>query len=211
MTEDEALPASAGQPAESVVSGERVYLGPISMDYLPVYRRWINDLRVSVPLQVLSLMTLPLTTEDEQSWYESVIANRSQACFTIYELNTNQPVGNISLENINLRDQTAAVGLLIGEVDTWGRGYATEALQLVLDYGFTVLNLHSVHLQCVDYNKRALRIYERVGFRHAGVLRQAWQLGQKRYDVMLMDILAEEFASPVLARQLEQQFGINEE
>ena len=75
-----------------------------------------------------------------------------------------------------------------------GQGYGTEAVQLLLDYAFTVLGVHNVWLD-TRLQRAAIRAYEKVGFREIGRRRGARMLAGRRYDVVLMDCVANEFVS----------------
>jgi diamine N-acetyltransferase len=98
--------------------------------------------------------------------------------------------------------RTADFDIAIGEKDCWGKGCGTEAAALMLDYGFTALGLHNIHLSVWSFNERAIRAYRRAGFREIGRRRGAHRLGGQAYDVIYMDCLATEFQSPVLRRLL---------
>jgi RimJ/RimL family protein N-acetyltransferase len=63
----------------------------------------------------------------------------------------------------------------------------------LLDYGFKALNLHNVGLTVYEFNERAKRCYEKVGFKECGRNREALLRNMKRYDIINMDILAHEF------------------
>lgn len=183
-----------------IVPGEKVFLGPIRRELAPVYRRWMNDLEVALTLSILH--RIPLTEEDELDWFDSARRATIAKVFTVYERPDDRPVGNVGLHDIDFHSGTAEVGIVIGERSVWGRGYATEALSLLLDYAFTVLGLNHVWLRYTAMNERARQVYDRVGFREAGQLREAVRVGQRRYDVVFMDLLAREFQSPVLAEKL---------
>ncbi len=183
------------------VEGERVALGPLRRELLPLYAKWINDLDVVRTLGREPM--LPMTLEAEETWYENAAkGSEKDALFTIYERATKRPIGNTGLHQIQHRNRTAVYGIVIGEKDCWGKGYGTETTRLVLDYAFTVLGLHAVSLHVFAYNERGLRAYERAGFKRAGRLREARRLGDGVHDEILMDCLATEFESPVLARRL---------
>jgi RimJ/RimL family protein N-acetyltransferase len=68
----------------------------------------------------------------------------------------------------------------------------------VLDWAFTVLGLHNVDLRVFAWNKQAIHCYEKVGFRRAGLLRGGAVCMGRRFDVVIMDAIAEEFTGSVL-------------
>jgi RimJ/RimL family protein N-acetyltransferase len=179
------------------IAGERVSLGPLRRDLLPLYQRWINDWDVTY---TLGHALRPMTVEAEESWYESVARGGVQ--FQIYERDTLRPIGTTGLHDIDHQHRTATWGILIGEKDCWGKGYGTETARLMLDYGFTVLGLFNIMLQVFSYNERGIRAYRRAGFREIGRRRSAHRLGDQAHDIIFMDCLASEFESPVLKQRL---------
>jgi diamine N-acetyltransferase len=120
--------------------------------------------------------------------------------FLVYERATMRPIGTTNLDTVDRHHRKAEFGICIGEKECWGRGYGTEATRLTLDYAFTVLGLHSVHLAVAAYNGPAIRCYLKAGFRESGRRREALRLGERFHDEVVMDCLAGEFASPVLAQ-----------
>lgn len=178
------------------IVGERVAPGPHRRDLLPVYQRWINDFAT---MRTLGLPPSPMTLEAETAWYDSMAQNTTERVFTVYEQESGRPIGNTGLHGVDHRNRTATFGLLIGEPWARGKGYGTEATQLVLDYAFTALGLHNVMLSVYAFNLAARRVYEKVGFRQIGSRRECRWMGGQLWDEIFMDCLASEFTSPVLA------------
>jgi RimJ/RimL family protein N-acetyltransferase len=83
----------------------------------------------------------------------------------------------------------AWMGIGIGERAHWGRGYGSEALTLIVQYGFLELNLLRISLTTLESNGRALRAYERAGFAHEGMLRETSRYDGQRYGEVFMGIL----------------------
>ena len=200
MPNDEANAPPAAAPVQPIVTieGERVALGPLRRDLLPLYQRWMNDPAVVRTLGDGSLR--PVLLEDEQQWYERSVGATNDVTFQIYVRSGWRPIGTTAIVGINQRHETASFGIMIGEKDCWDQGYGTEATRLILDYAFNVLGLHNVRLTVYDFNPRGVRAYEKAGFKVIGRRRQALRLGHGRHDVILMGALATEFESPVLQR-----------
>jgi len=184
------------EPIFNIV-GERIALGPLKREHLPLYLRWINDFPT---LRTLAARPGPMTFEQEAAWFERAAAGDLGITFTIYELATQRPIGNTMLRDVDYRHRTAEFAIMIGEPESRGKGYGTEATRLMLDYAFTALGLHNVGLSVYAFNLAAQRAYKKAGFREAGCRRQAHWMGGKLWDVIYMDCLATEFASPVLAK-----------
>jgi len=181
------------QPVVNVV-GERVALGPLRRDLLPAYQRWSNDLAAA---DRLGSLPRPVTLEGQTAWYDQ---EASRITFTIYERAAWRAIGGCSLNEVDHRQGTANLVILIGEADARGQGYGTEAVRLLLDFAFTALGLHSVMLGVWEFNRAGRRAYQKAGFRECGRRRQACLLGGRRWDEIFMDCLATEFTSPVLGR-----------
>jgi RimJ/RimL family protein N-acetyltransferase len=103
------------------------------------------------------------------------------------------------LFEVDFRLRTARFGMQIGEADARGRGLGTEVTRLMLDYAFTALGLHNVMLDVAEYNLAGRRAYEKAGFREIGRRRQADVVAGQVWDLVLMDCVASEFTSPLLA------------
>ncbi len=191
---------SETQPPVVNIVGEKVALGPLRRDLIPVYLRWINDFGT---LRTLAARPLPMTLEQETAWYEGRASKSDEVGFTIYALATWRPIGNTGLHHIDYRDRTAEFGIMIGEPDCRGKGYGTEATRLMLDYAFTALGLRSVMLRVMAYNLAGIRAYTKAGFTEIGRRRQAHFMGGQWWDVGYMDCLVSEFASPVLVQILK--------
>jgi RimJ/RimL family protein N-acetyltransferase len=181
------------------IEGELVALGPLRRDLMSTYQQWMNHFPT---VHNLGTHPRPITPEQEESWYEAATKRQDAADFTMYERASWRPIGNTGLMEINLLHRTAVFGILIGEPDMRGKGYGTEATRLVLDYAFTVLSLHSVHLTTDQHNLAGQRAYRKAGFIECGRQRQNRLKAGVYHDTILMDCLASEFTSPVLARLL---------
>jgi RimJ/RimL family protein N-acetyltransferase len=178
-----------------MISGEKAALGPLRRELLPLYQKWINDFEVN---RTLGLSRRPMTLEAETAWYESLVKNESTVAFTIYRVPGLQPVGNCSLMHIDLGNETATFGIVIGEPEAWNQGVGTEVTSLMLGYAFDVLGLHNVSLEVYPHNPAAIRAYEKAGFREVGRRRQAKKFGRRRYDVVIMDAIADDLPPSTL-------------
>jgi RimJ/RimL family protein N-acetyltransferase len=196
MTTASQPPAPDARPEIINIEGTLVALGPIRRELLPVYQRWINNFET---VKNLALPPAPMTIEAEEAWFNGA-ATGSVAYFTIYERSTWRPIGNIDLRDIDHRNRSASLGIVIGEASCRGKGYGTEAVRLVLDYAFTALGLHNVVLSVYEFNLAGRRAYEKVGFKEIGRRRQCRALAGRLWDELYMDCLATEFESPVLGK-----------
>ena len=168
--------------------GERVALGPLRRDLLPAYERWLNDLSAAPMLGNVT----PQTAEAVGAWYERQLAS-ADITFVIYASDTWRPLGTTSLYDIHHGYRRASFAIMIGEAEARGRGYGTEVTRLILEYAFTVLELHNVMLTVNAYNVAGIRAYTRAGFREFGRRRECRPHHGTAHDVVYMDCLASEF------------------
>jgi RimJ/RimL family protein N-acetyltransferase len=140
---------------------------------------------------------LPTSHDDMVRYIDSVnenFANRKGFTFGIETLDTNKLVGIVNLVNVSWISHNGEVGLLaIFDPAGWGKGYGSDAMRVLLDMAFSVLNLHSVYLWVAGFNERAIKFYEKIGFANTGKLREMAYRNGERHDVVTMDILRSEF------------------
>jgi len=113
--------------------------------------------------------------------------------FAIRTLTDDRLIGYIGLYTIFWPQREAIMGINIGERDFWGKGYGTDALRVLLRFGFEELNLRRVSLSFLEGNERAMRSYEKCGFRLEGRERNAWAYDGRRWDEIYMGLLREEW------------------
>ena len=113
--------------------------------------------------------------------------------FAIVVLDDEKIIGSVGLDGISLHNRTAWVGIGIGEREYWGQGYGTEAMKMVARYAFEELGLYRLNLNVFAYNTRAIKSYEKVGYQIEGKLREAVHRDGKRWDVIFMGLLAEDY------------------
>ncbi|KAB8140122.1 GNAT family N-acetyltransferase [Chloroflexia bacterium SDU3-3] len=183
-----------------VVPGERIYLSHPHRSDLPLFARWFADLELTA---YLGASGRSYTYEDEEGWYSSRNSDSTRT-FAIIVRETAQIIGSVSLMKIDHQHGRAELGIAIGEKSAWSQGYGTEAVRLMCEYGFTFLNLHSIHLWHTGFNERGHRAYLKAGFREAGRLRAARLFDGRRYDDILMDITREDFGATGLGRLIGQ-------
>jgi RimJ/RimL family protein N-acetyltransferase len=174
------------------IIGDRIYLSPISLQDVERYTAWLNDLSTT---RFLTLASAQVTLQGEQ---EAIAALAKKQSYAIVEKGSDELLGNCGLFEIDAVHRCAEVGIFLGDDARRGGGYGTEALQLLCDYGFNILNLRSIHLKSYAYNERALASYRKVGFKDAGRLRKAHFYAGAYHDVLFMDLLAEDFGPSVL-------------
>lgn len=134
------------------------------------------------------------STKAIKEWLEKDLEKETDMYwFAIRALDDDRLLGDLSLSVINWGSREAFAGIGIGARELWGKGYGTEAMGLLLRYGFIELNLRRISLNVFEFNQRALRSYEKTGFRLEGRQRQIIQREGHRWDILYMGILREEW------------------
>ncbi|NHJ87821.1 MAG: GNAT family N-acetyltransferase [Asgard group archaeon] len=113
--------------------------------------------------------------------------------FAIEEKNTKKFLGHTSLNIINKIARSADLGIFIYNKVDWNKGFGTDAMIVLLNYGFNFLNLHRIELSVYPYNERAIHVYEKIGFTIYGRKRRSRFMNGEFQDEILMDILEEEW------------------
>ena len=168
--------------------GERIYLSPRSIEDAEKYTEWMNDFETT---DYIGRSHQSMGIEAEKKYLEEHI--KEDTVFAIIENDTDKLLGTVGLHKVNYIKRKATIGIFIGDKDYRGKGYGTEAIKLILDYGFNYLNLNNIKLDLIEFNERAFACYKKCGFKEYGRRRKSEFINGKYYDTIEMDILAEEF------------------
>ena len=168
--------------------GDRIYLSPRTAEDVELFTQWLNDFETT---DYIGRSGSIMTKEAEKEFLETHI--KDEATFVIVTLEENKMIGTVSLEQINHINRCATLGIFIGDKEYRSKGYGTEAIRLILEYGFYYMNLNNIKLDLVEFNERALRCYRKCGFKEYGRRRKCIYHNGNYYDRIEMDILKEEF------------------
>ncbi|WP_459129973.1 GNAT family N-acetyltransferase [Guggenheimella bovis] len=182
-----------------LIHGDRVYLSPVDKLYIERITDWVNDLEVTVGLGVSSEI---MTVEKEEQFLDSALKGNDKH-FMINLIENEEPIGIGSVHEIQSMHRSGKVGLFIGEKEYRNKGLGTEALSLLLAFGFQVLSLHSITLCVFSFNERAIRSYEKVGFKKCGERREVVYHNGRFYHEILMDILEDEYRKSPFYQPIE--------
>ncbi|MEZ4497266.1 MAG: GNAT family protein [Thermomicrobiales bacterium] len=176
-----------------MISGANVALGPVREELVPFYHELRNDLVVQKTTGTSLMPNSMVMTARKMA--EGGAIGPDHAPFTVYRIDTWEPIGLVGLRDISHFDRVAEFGITLHR-NHLGQGFGTETAKLVLAYGFQMLNLHSVFLTTDGSNIRGQRAYQKAGFREVGRFREHCIVDRERYDLICMDCLASEFVMP---------------
>lgn len=178
-----------GELEPRVLIGKRVYLRPLAKEDLVHLRKWSQDAEI----RALIGEAAPMSRADSESFLRKVYDDSSREWFVVVIRKSDQVIGEAGLLRMDPAWRATDVSVIIGQKEEWGKGYGTETIHLLLDYAFRHLNFHRVAIGVVGFNERAIRFWERVGFRKEGVHRDEYYYDGKYYSFVMMSILEDEF------------------
>ncbi len=135
---------------------------------------------------------------NEQDFVEETQALRSDSngvLFHIHTLAEDRMIGFVAIHGIEWNNQAGKISIGIGDPEYRGQGYGTDAMRLALRYAFEELNLHRLGLNVNANNPGAIRVYEKLGFRHEGVVREAIHRDAEWVDRLYMGLLRSEWVA----------------
>lgn len=167
----------------AVMQSELICLRPLQKKDSSLLYEWINDRE----LIIHNAPYFPISESDHEAWVERMMKKQSDlVIFVIEEPETKKAIGTCQLLNINWNHQSAELQIRIGNSDNHNKGYGTEALKQLCNFGFEDLNLYRIYLHVFSDNSRAIRSYEKSGFMQEGILRKAVFINGNRKDVLVM-------------------------
>ena len=190
----------AGRPLHAL-RGELIYLRPAEREDLPRFVRWFADAETTRHLMARAPFSLPM----EEQWFEQMVAEQGKTTyhFVICRLANDEPIGTAGLHDLDFVNGKAEFGISIGEKGEWNKGYGTDALNAICDFGFGELRLERIELQVYAPNARAQRSYEKAGFVPEGTLRHRHFAEGRHEDVLIMGLLRDEWAAQDRRRSWE--------
>jgi len=174
-----------------VIRSQRIYLRPAERADVETFVRWFADADVTRYL----LARAPFSHAAEEKWFEQMLEKqgKSDYHFVICLVADGRPIGTTGLHHLDLENGSAEFGISIGEKGEWNKGYGTETLQAISDFGFGQLRLERLYLEVYAPNKAGQRAYQKAGFVEEGTLRGAHFANGQRQDALIMSLLREEW------------------
>jgi RimJ/RimL family protein N-acetyltransferase len=193
MTELTDVPGAFGY-GDSILAGERVRLRGVRDEDLPALARWEMD---PGRLITLSNWVAPPSQAAARERVAKRNANDEEDLGFAIETLGDPPVlaGRIWMSAAGPRkERCAAVGIALGREHT-GRGYGTDAMRIIVGYGFREMGLHRIQLGVASFNSAGIRAYQKAGFTEEGRQRESVLHDGRWYDSVLMSILDHEWAA----------------
>lgn len=169
---------------EVELRGERVLLRCIRLsDVTQEYVSWMNDKEVT---QYLESRFKKYTLGDLRTFVREIKSNPSVHFFAIIRKDTKKHIGNIKLGPIDEHHKVADIGIMIGDRQSWGKGFATEAIQLLVSYAFNVLKIHKLCAGAYANNIGSIKALLKAGFVKEGRQRSHNKYGNSYIDRVVL-------------------------
>ena len=175
----------------TMYTGEKVKLRAYKKEDIVLAQQYLNDAETK---RLLSPgVPYPFTLEEETKWFEKISANNDNYSFAVETLEESKYIGGCGVNGLDWKNSIATVGIFIGDKNYWGKGYGTDAMKVLLKFIFEQMNINKVKLFVYSFNERAVKSYEKSGFKREGVLRQEMFRDGKYNDEYVMGILKDEY------------------
>lgn len=154
-------------------------------DLNETYKQWMNDFEVT---RFLEIRFKPHSLDSIVEYWEEHRSDSSSPWFAICRVDTNAHIGNIKLGPINWIHRRADLSIFIGDRNSWGQGYASEAISLVRDWAFRELDLQKLNAGMCELNLPSRKAFEKCGFRLEATLREEANYFGRRENVIRLGL-----------------------
>lgn len=170
-----------------ILSGDKTILRPIRMSDAHRFFMWMSDPNVNKYTTRKSI-----TLKEEENWIKNLSKRKTDKIFAVDTIEKVH-IGSVGLHHIENQDKNAVLGIFIGDKNYWNKGYGMDTIIILLNYCFNKLKFHRVELSVYGYNKRAINLYKKLGFKTEGSKREHVFYKGKFYDEIQMGILRNEW------------------
>ncbi|WP_157949950.1 GNAT family N-acetyltransferase [Vallitalea okinawensis] len=173
------------------LESKNVFLIPIEEQHLDLYYELLGQ--ASFDNCKYTGSKIPITKVGVTNYISDICSDHSRVDFFIVNKENDEIVGEVVINNIDSKNRCASTRIAIFQEKNYNKKFGTEALLLALDFGFGMYNLHRIELQVYSFNERAIHVYESIGFKKEGVLRDYLYFDHQYHDAIVMSIIENEF------------------
>lgn len=180
-----------GRSKINFIDGKKICLRQYEAKDIDVWYNWFNDAEV---VKFMDQRRWPNTKEKQKRYLEAMTASRTDMQLAIIYKADDQLIGTVGLHGIDPINRNADISVIIGDKNYWGRGLAKEAVGLLINHVFGMLNLHKLTAGFIDGNVSSKRLFESFGFKKEAHLREQVYLDGKYRDIIRMGLLKKNYA-----------------
>ena len=182
------------------ITGSQVVLRRHVPENIAAFRRWYADREIA---RLARYQETPMRTEEIERFFTARVVGPEALAMAVHLRATDRLIGTCAFSQLDADNGSALYHITIGESDAWGKGYGTEATQLMLDHAFGAMGLHRIALFVFEFNERAVRAYKRCGFVIEGRARESiWRDG-RWWDELAMSVLESDWRKRRAAAEAE--------
>jgi RimJ/RimL family protein N-acetyltransferase len=187
-----------------LIEGRLVALRRPHPDDLAAVRRWYADPELA---RLTRYQTRAMSEPEVELFFRSRLLAPDALAYAILELPERRLVGFTTFSGLDPDNGSVLYHITIGEREAWNRGLGTETTTLMLSHAFERLGLHRVGLTVFEFNARAVRAYEKAGFRVEGRLREAVRRDGRYWDEITMGVLEDEWRARAAELEHSETFA----
>jgi RimJ/RimL family protein N-acetyltransferase len=153
----------------------KLYLRKIIKSDLTLLREWRNSKQFFEFSGQFKLLNM----EDQKKWFQQLSKeNPDKIMFAIINKNK-KIIGTCGLTNIDYKNRSANTAIMIGDATIHGKGYGTESLRMLVEYGFKKMNLHRIEAEIFEFNTVSIKLFEKLNFKYEATLKESlWRHGR---------------------------------
>jgi RimJ/RimL family protein N-acetyltransferase len=172
------------------IYGKNVVLRAIEQEDLTLLNKWANNPEIQY---WIGGWHFPASMEDQKKWFQGLSVNSLNQRFVI-ETKELGIIGTANLINIDWKNKNAHHGMLLGDKETRGKGFAIDTVMAVMKYAFEELGLNRLDGSMIEYNEASLKMYvEKCGWKREGI-RRNWYFRKNRFwDSIIVGITREDY------------------
>lgn len=134
-----------------------------------------------------------VSSEYEKQWVADAIKSKNEIKLGVCVKETDELIGLASIVAMDLINRSARSQILIGQKDCWGKGFGSQAVELLLGFAFLERGLERMWVRILETNKASIALHEKIGYQREGVMRKAAYKNGKFQNVVVLSLLREEF------------------
>lgn len=171
-----------------MIEGKLIYLSAVEREDIQQLREWRNNPELRKNFREFR----EINTEMQNKWYENtVMSAKDQVYFSIKRKSDNVLLGCCGLLNCDFVNRYAELSIYIGLNNQYidELGYSEESCKLLTDYGFKILGLNKILAEVYEFDKKKIKLFEKIGFSRDGVLRDHYFYEGKFWNSILFSLL----------------------
>lgn len=172
------------------IYGEKVLLRAMEPEDMEMLWETINNPEIE---HMVGGWSFPVSKHEQMQWYERVFADKQNIRLIIEILETGEAIGMISLTDIDWKNRSAITAIKLKETAPKKKGYATDALFVLMKFSFEELQLYRLSCEVLEYNSASIRLHQKCGARREGLKRSAVYKNGAYHNVICYGVLYEDF------------------